>query len=77
MGFQVERDNRDNFVFIPSFSLCISTTFLFYCNFSTVTGYASVCLLLSYQLLMRKKEFFKLLEHVHKNWPQTIFGNML
>jgi len=38
MGFQFERDNKDNFVFIPPFSLCVSTTFLFYCNFSTVTG---------------------------------------
>ena len=54
MGFQFERDNKDNFVFIPPFSLCVSSTFLFYCNFSTVTGYASVCVLPSYQLFTSK-----------------------
>ena len=57
MGFQFEGDNKDNFVFIPPFSLCVSTTFLFYCNFSTVTGYASVCVLPSYQLFTSKRVF--------------------
>mgnify|MGYP000214684378 CR=1 FL=1 len=76
MGFQFERDNKDNFVFIPPFHFVSPLLF----SFIVILAQSLVMLLSVFSLLISSsqvKEFFKLLEHVHKNWPQTIFGNML
>ena len=76
MGFQFERDNKDNFVFIPPFHFVSPLLF----SFIVILAQSLVMLLSVFSLLISSsqvKEFFKLLEHIHKNWPQTIFGNML